>query len=39
MGLFIRTIGLAKARLKVGMVNRDYNMRRLVWVNAREAPA
>jgi transposase, IS5 family len=34
-GLFIRTIGFAQARLKVGMVNLTYNMRRLVWLNAR----
>lgn len=38
MGLFIRTIGLARARLKVGMVNLAYNMRRLLWLDAREAP-
>lgn len=39
MGLFIRTIGLARARLKIGMVNLAYNMRRLTWLDAREAPA
>lgn len=39
MGLFIRTIGLARARLKVGMVNLAYNMRRMRWLEAREAPA
>lgn len=38
MGLFIRTIGLDRARLKVGMVNLAYNMRRLLWLDAREAP-
>lgn len=39
MGLFIRTIGLARARLKIGMVNLAYNMRRLIWLGARDAPA
>lgn len=39
MGLFIRTIGIARERLKIGMVNLTYNMRRLMWLSAREAPA
>jgi len=39
MGLFIRTIGLTRARVKIGMVNLAYNMRRFVWFNAREEPA
>ena len=30
MGLFIRTIGLARARVKIGIANIAYNMRRLV---------
>ena len=38
MGLFVRTVGLARARLKIGMVNLAYNMRRLVWTDARTAP-
>ena len=36
----VRTIGIARARLKIGMMNLGYNMRRLVqleWVAA--APA
>jgi transposase, IS5 family len=37
MGLFIRTIGLARARVKIGMANLAYNMRRLVWLRARTA--
>jgi hypothetical protein len=28
MGLYIRTIGLARARTKIGPANRTYNMRR-----------
>jgi len=31
MGLFIRTIGIARAKLKIGMVNIVYNMRRLIY--------
>jgi IS5 family transposase len=32
MGLFIRTIGLARARTKIGLANLVYNMRRLLWL-------
>ncbi len=39
MGLFVRTIGLARARVKIGMANLAYTMRRLVWLNARTAAA
>jgi IS5 family transposase len=39
MGLFVRTIGLARARLKIGLVNLAYNMRRFVWPQTRRAPA
>lgn len=39
MGLFIRTIGLPRARLKIGMVNLAYNMRRLLWLDATTVPA
>jgi len=31
-GLFVRTIGLARARLKIGLANLAYNMRRAVWL-------
>ncbi len=31
MGLFVRTIGQARAEMKVGMANLAYNFRRLVW--------
>jgi IS5 family transposase len=31
MGLFIRTVGLARARLKIGLANLTYNIRRLVF--------
>ena len=39
MGLFVRTIGIARARTKIGMGNLVYNMKRLVWLNGRAAPA
>ena len=39
MGLFIRTIGIERARTKIGMANIVYNMQRLVCLNARGAPA
>ena len=32
MGLFIRTVGLARARLKIGLANLTYNIRRLVFL-------
>lgn len=32
MGLFIRTIGIARARIKIGMANLAYNFQRLVWL-------
>jgi len=39
MGLFVRTIGIARARLKIGMANLVYNMQRLVWFERRNAAA
>ena len=39
MALFIRTIGIARARTKIGMANLVYNMKRLVWLQGRVAPA
>jgi transposase, IS5 family len=39
MGLFIRTIGMARARIKIGMANLAYNFQRLVWLEGRTAPA
>ena len=31
MGLFVRTIGMARARTKIGMANLAYNLARFVW--------
>jgi IS5 family transposase len=39
MGAMVRTIGIARARVKLGLVNLAYNMGRLVWLNGRLAPA
>ena len=38
MDLFIRTIGLARARIKIGMTNLVYNMKRLNFLR-RSMPA
>jgi IS5 family transposase len=39
MGLMVRTIGLARARMKIGLANLAYNMKRLVWLSSKVAPA
>jgi IS5 family transposase len=39
MKLFVRTIGLARAKVKVGVANLAYNFTRLVWLEARNASA
>lgn len=39
MGLFVRTIGIARARTKIGMVNLAYNLTRFVWRQRQTAPA
>ncbi|MDB5578140.1 MAG: hypothetical protein JWR80_3316 [Bradyrhizobium sp.] len=33
------TIGIARAEMKIGMVNLAYNFSRLAWLHARVAPA
>jgi len=38
MGLFVRSIGLARATTRIGMVNLVTNMKRLIWLN-RTSPA
>ncbi|CDM60382.1 cell filamentation protein (plasmid) [Rhizobium favelukesii] len=37
MGLFVRTIGIARARTKIGMANLAYNLTRFVWHQGRTA--
>lgn len=39
MGLFVRTIGIAWARAKIGLANLAYNMRRFVWLRMKYAIA
>ena len=39
MKLFIRTIGISRAKVKIGMANIAYNMLRYVWLNERERAA
>ena len=39
MGMVIRTIGLDRAKTKIGLVNLAYNMRRIVTLNSRSVPA
>ena len=34
MGLVVRTIGLARARVKIGLANLAYNMNRAVWLTS-----
>ena len=38
MRLFIRTIGSARAKTKIGLANLVYNMQRMVWLTAQAAP-
>ena len=35
MVLVVRTIGIARARVKIGLANLAYNMRRFVWLDGR----
>ena len=39
MGLFVRTIGIARARTKIGIANLAYNLTRFVWHQKQTAPA
>jgi transposase, IS5 family len=37
MGLVVRTIGIARATVKIGLANIAYNMKRAVWLTERSA--
>ena len=37
MGLCVRTIGIARAKVKIGLANLAYNMRHFVWLRAKYA--
>ena len=39
MGLYVRTIGIARATVKIGMANLAYNIRRFVWLRTKYAAA
>ena len=39
MGLMVRTIGIARAKVKIGLANLAYNMRRFVWLQTKYAAA
>ena len=39
MALTVRTIGIERARMKIGMANLAYNFKRLAWHEGRNAPA
>jgi hypothetical protein len=39
MALFVRTVGLQRARLKIGLANLAYNFYRVAWLERRTAPA
>ena len=39
MGLVVRTIGIARARVKIGLANLAYNLKRFVWLSSRAATA
>ena len=39
MGLIVRTIGMARAKIKIGLANLAYNMRRFVWLSRQAASA
>lgn len=39
MKLFVRTIGITRARTKIGMANLAYNLTRYAWHQGRTAPA
>jgi transposase, IS5 family len=38
-GLVVRTVGMMRARVKIGLANLGYNFGRLAWLQARPAPA
>ena len=39
MGLVVRTIGIARARVKIGLANLAYNLKRFVWLTGKATPA
>ena len=39
LGLVVRTVGIARARVKIGLANLAYNFARLAWLDRRAAAA
>ena len=39
MGLVVRTIGLVRAHVKIGLANLAFNIRRFIWLVGRRALA
>jgi IS5 family transposase len=39
LGLIVRTVGIIRARAKIGMANLVYNFTRLAWLQGQTAPA
>ena len=39
LGLVVRTVGMVRARVKIGLANLAYNFSRLAWLQAQTAPA
>jgi transposase, IS5 family len=39
LGLIVRTIGMVRARAKIGLANLTYDFTRLAWLSGRTAPA
>jgi hypothetical protein len=39
MGLFVRTVGVARVKVKIGLANLVYNIGRLVWQERRRGLA
>jgi IS5 family transposase len=37
--VIVRTVGMVRARAKIGMANLVYNFARLAWLNGQPAPA
>ena len=38
LGLVVRTVGMTRARVKIGLANLAYNFTRLAWLKGRTAP-
>ncbi len=38
LGLIVRTVGMVRARVKIGLANLAYNFRRQAWLDGQAAP-